>query len=426
MAVSRPFLLALLGIVLLGATVVAAQGARTDPSATAPQPVAGQADPAAPAPEPAMSADQAVAAALSGATDSARFALDLDFKARGQTGSVRVTGATDDSAKQPEAELNLDVAVPGTDVSGGFVTTGGKAWFTQDGSAFRVPDNVVTKLTGEDDPAAPAGSAALSAGALPFDPSTWLADLKSEGSETVDGVETQHVTGRLNAAAMVKDLLSLAPAGGAPAALPPNLAAEVDKSVQRADFGLWVGEKDKVLRRLTADVALDLPGAGRVEGALDLRLSDVGRPQDIQAPERVTSKLPGGEFGSLIATVLESGAAAGGGDPALVRAGLRGVDNPRRLQRALRQHRKVVLLLSNPRGLDDELVGRALERVERDTNALVLRDVVTNTDRYGSLVEDLRVAQTPALVVIDREGSARVVEGFIDPALLAQVVADAR
>lgn len=412
MAVSRPFLLALIGVVLLAATVFAAQGARTGTSESTPAPAAGQAEPAAAAPEPALSADQVVASAFSGDVDSARFAVDLAVRGGGQTGTVRLRGATDGSAKEPQVELNAAVALPGTDVDGGFVTTGGKAWFTQGGSGFRVPDDVVGKLNGE----------GAELGALPIDPSKWLADLESHGNETLDGVETQHVSGRLDAAAMVKDLGSLAGTAG----LPGNVTGQIEKSVERADLEVWVGEKDRVLRRLSAELVLDPPRADRVELSLDVRLTDVGRPQDIKAPQRVTSKLPGGEFGSLIATALESGAAAGGGDPALVRAGLRGADNPRKLQRALREHRKAVLLLSNPKGLDDELVGRALNAVERDTGALVLRDVATNTDRYGSLVEDLRVTQTPALVVIDRQGSARLVEGFIDPALLVQVVSDAR
>lgn len=101
-------------------------------------------------------------------------------------------------------------------------------------------------------------------------------------------------------------------------------------------------------------------------------------------------------------------------------------DNPRLLKRALRQQRKAVLFLANPRGLDDQMVERSVRAVERDTGAVVLSDLVAGVDRYGSLVEDLGVTQTPAVVVIDTRGEARLVEGYVDAASLVQVVTDAR
>jgi hypothetical protein len=57
---------------------------------------------------------------------------------------------------------------------------------------------------------------------------------------------------------------------------------------------------------------------------------------------------------------------------------------------------------------------------------VVLTDDVANVRRYGSLVENLGVSQTPAVVVIGRRGEASLVEGFVDAGSLAQVVADAR
>ena len=57
---------------------------------------------------------------------------------------------------------------------------------------------------------------------------------------------------------------------------------------------------------------------------------------------------------------------------------------------------------------------------------MVLTDHVGNVDEYGSMVEDLGVNQTPAVVVIDSRGSARLIEGYVDSKSLVQVVADAR
>src|SRR5919106_1653423 len=93
MSISRPFLLALLGAALLGATFFAVQNARNDSS----EPVAPAAQEQAPAeqqaqtpsaPASGMSAEDALAAAFAGdqKVESGKFAFRLsaqDFKGKG-------------------------------------------------------------------------------------------------------------------------------------------------------------------------------------------------------------------------------------------------------------------------------------------------------------------------------------------------------
>ncbi len=57
---------------------------------------------------------------------------------------------------------------------------------------------------------------------------------------------------------------------------------------------------------------------------------------------------------------------------------------------------------------------------------VVFTDDVANTERYGQLVENLGVTQAPAIVYIDRRGTASLVEGYVDGPSLAQVIADRR
>jgi protein-disulfide isomerase len=64
--------------------------------------------------------------------------------------------------------------------------------------------------------------------------------------------------------------------------------------------------------------------------------------------------------------------------------------------------------------------------VDARTRAVVLTDDVEAVDRYGSMVEDLGVSQTPSVVLIDSRGTARLIEGYVDTDTLAQAVADAR
>jgi hypothetical protein len=100
--------------------------------------------------------------------------------------------------------------------------------------------------------------------------------------------------------------------------------------------------------------------------------------------------------------------------------------NPGRAARAVKQHKKVVILFRNPRGLDDRAMGPVMRAVDDRTKALVLTDHVDAVERYGKLVEDLGVSQTPSVVIIDTRGEARLLEGYLDSNTLTQAVADAR
>ena len=71
----------------------------------------------------------------------------------------------------------------------------------------------------------------------------------------------------------------------------------------------------------------------------------------------------------------------------------------------MRDHKKVVILFRNPRGLDDRAMAAVMRSVDQRTKAVVLTDDVAAVERYGKLVEDLGVSQTPSVVIIDRSGT---------------------
>jgi len=160
---------------------------------------------------------------------------------------------------------------------------------------------------------------------------------------------------------------------------------------------------------------------------MDLRfeLADVNEPQDVSAPAKVVDRLPGGEYGQFATGLL-----VGLGGSAGVEVSSLAVPTTNahlKAERGVAQGRQVVIFFRNPRGLDDRAVDAAVRTVARETkNVVVLTDHVGNVDEYGSMVEDLGVNQTPAVVVIDSRGSARLIEGYVDPKSLVQVVADAR
>ena len=199
----------------------------------------------------------------------------------------------------------------------------------------------------------------------------------------------------------------------------PNRGA-LARALKRGEVDLWVGSDDHILRRFSMNVAF--AGRGRLE--LDVRLSDVNKPQQIEAPAHVRAGAPAGAAGSL-AQGLANGIGDLTGAPTSSLKVLTS-PNPRRAARAVRDHKKVVIVFGNARALDDRAMLPVIRSVDRRTKAVVLTDDVAAVERYGKLVEDLGVSQTPSIVIIDRSGHARLLEGFTDADTLTQAVADAR
>jgi hypothetical protein len=430
MAISRPLLLALLGALLLGATLFAVQNAR-DNSAGDAAPVAQQSQPGQQATKPAEQAPavnpaQTLASAFSTAKlESASFDAKLSIDSRRETGTVRLSGAFEDEGAKKMPKLAVQVRTPGLrgrDLNAGFVTTGDRAWVVDGNTGYAVPQGAWSQVV----EAREQGPAAQQQLPLPVNPRNWLRDVKSEGSETIDGVETEHVSAQVDAASAVRDLLKVAEQSGQAAAgvLPQGAEQRIERFVKRAEFDVWVGKQDQTLRRLTADLELAVPGQGPIEAQLAVNLTKVGEPQRIEAPVKVAKGLPGGRFGELTQSFLGGVAATTGADATAVTAAAS--NSPRLFRRALDQKRKVVLFFSQG-GLDDKATAAAVRALERRTKkVLVLEDKVANVDAYGRLVEQLGVNQAPAIVIVGRSRKARLIEGYVDAGALAQEVSDAR
>ena len=150
-------------------------------------PPAGPTQPAKPVAQ--LAPEDALASAFSTAPGSARFRVEASLRAQGQGGTLELSGATDDSAKDPRVALDVKVDALGTNVQGGFVTTGGEAWFTRGDTGYLVPQEIWDGLQEPGSGPAPA---------LPFHPAKWVEDVKGEGTQSIDGVETQHVSASLD------------------------------------------------------------------------------------------------------------------------------------------------------------------------------------------------------------------------------------
>jgi hypothetical protein len=467
MAISRPFLLALLGVALLGATVFAVQNARknADDSATVAKQPAEQAAPApAPSPEPAqasgkLNAKDAIAAVLSPGTpvDSARFSVSYNLKetggrresSRGQLAGtfasqgsgvpsfdVRVKAHEYNDAHKP---VNYDFRMLSTGEEGYIGSGAGDSMHQIPGRALENLGKLRDVLSGS--PIAKFKE---------YDLKRWVKDAKVVGVEKLDGVDATHVTGKVVAADVVKDYVRLARAEAEPygvqADVPGNAQALARKAVENGRVDVWVGA-DRVVRRLRVTADLDMPKQllergeyPRGTAAVDFRLSEVNDVEPIKAPANVDESAARQDMGAKDAEVARNilyfsamTIDAPGGISGTTFAFLR-LDRmsdsekvAKKVLRAVEQDKEVVVFFRNPQALDDKATAQSVKYLDAHTKKLaVFSDDVQNTRSYGKLLENLGVTQAPAIVFIDRRGTASLVEGYVDGPSLAQVIADAR
>ena len=430
MAISRPFLLALLGVALLGATVFAVQNARNGSDNAAS--VAKTAQPAQPAQPtqaqpaqaaPAAGPTQVLSAAFTpNALTSASFNAKVSFSFQGKTNSIKTNGAFESAGPKamPKANVQVTIDAAGYDGKGGFVTTGDRAWFTKGKVAYAVPQSAWSKiLKAREKGSAPTKKAPK----LNVNPSSWLQNVKSEGTERMDGVQVTHVSADVNSAAAIADIFkSLDTTGRVPAGAEKRVARVVDNGHIQA----WVGA-DKILRRASFQMSGKGNGGRRVDVNLDVRLSRVNQPQQIKAPSKVKKGLPGGTFGQFATGIVGGLGSTVGVTRGDLKLGVPRTNSHLKAERAVADHKKVVIFFQNPRALDDKAVADSVRSLDRRTkNVVVLSDDLRNVDNYGKLLENLGVNQAPAIVVIGRSGKAQLVEGYVDSTSLVQVVADAR
>jgi hypothetical protein len=99
---------------------------------------------------------------------------------------------------------------------------------------------------------------------------------------------------------------------------------------------------------------------------------------------------------------------------------------PLAVARALDARRTVVLLFRGNASADDRATARAVAALRGQRGVAVFSDRIGRLGRYRAVVGELGIAQAPAVVIVDRDRSARVIEGYVDPVTLAQDVADVR
>jgi hypothetical protein len=99
---------------------------------------------------------------------------------------------------------------------------------------------------------------------------------------------------------------------------------------------------------------------------------------------------------------------------------------PSRVAKALDAKKTVVVLFWNRFGVEDRSVKHAVDRLpRRGGKTAVFTDKVTNLSRYTRITASANVSSTPALVIVNPQGKAEVLNGYYDFQTIRQFVRNA-
>jgi hypothetical protein len=236
------------------------------------------------------------------------------------------------SGKLPSADLELKVGTEGggQTVQTGFLSTGDRTfvkfedvYYEQPAAQVRAANAAIKKAGGRG-----------SLRSLGLDPRSWLSEAEEKGDERVAGVETRHVSGRLDVGELLRNInrfvqRSGAALTGATGQAPPRPLSEEDirkisEVVDDPSFDVYVGKKDDTIRKVSGRIEFDVPedsrsGLNGIEsGSLEfsVEFGDVNGDQEIEAPTkaRPLAELTRVLGGSSLLGGLGDQAAGGGSD----------------------------------------------------------------------------------------------------------------
>jgi hypothetical protein len=190
-------------------------------------------------------------------------------------------------------EIDLKIGVgTGQTVDTGSLSTGDRSFVKFEDSWYELDrDQVRTGAIG-----GRCAARAVAAGAR-----GWVKDARDEGIETVQGVETTHVSGRLDVRRTLRGLSRFAARCGRALGagdrvarpLPRRDLERVARLVGDPSFEVYVGREDGLVHRVSTRLDVQVPEAerervGGLSGAtleLAVNFSELDRPQRIEAPE---------------------------------------------------------------------------------------------------------------------------------------------
>ncbi len=239
-----------------------------------------------------------LAVTLNGTISNPQVAAVLD----GSPITLKLSGVTDPTAGK--ADLTFDVkagkiALPGKlrmlDATTGFVGLGDK-WYELPASTF-----TSTAKTASDP------SKVIAAIGNPAD---LLTNPTVVGSENIDGVDTDHVSGAVNPDGLVKALAKVSASQGGKSPSESEIADAVTKLkevVKAGTIDVWVGKDDKQIHRAKIDTDLTLPAAQKTSTGLDgvkAVMTIQSTPTSSVTIEKPAGALPSSQLQTDIGTII--------------------------------------------------------------------------------------------------------------------------
>lgn len=182
--------------------------------------------------------------------------------------SVDLAGPIDPAAKA--ADLTFGVKAGKVNLAGGLRLVGDKAFLKLKDKWYALPADALTGTTSGAENIDPTKILAALG-----DPSELIDNVVVVGTEDIEGIATDHITGDLDVAALVKAIARVAQSLG-PGATGPidakeiaKATAQIEKSVTNAQVALWIGRDDKQVHRFKIDLSAALDAKTKESSGLD-------------------------------------------------------------------------------------------------------------------------------------------------------------
>jgi hypothetical protein len=300
-------------------------------------------------------ANKLIKEAFSSDIDSGKVAMNVSANLRGlpeASGpvSIKVNGPFDglkekikDTNRLPRVSFTLALGASGQNFSGGFISTGDKAFVGVQGTSYVLSRDDFTRLKNQLESAQARGdkSGQPDLSTLGVHPQDWLKNPKDKGTEDVAGTKTDHIAADVDVSKMLDDVdgllkrlktstqagLTAKQRAQLPGRIPPDTKKQIVSSVKEATFDVFSGKDDKTLRKLQVHLSFDIPQSLRARlqglqgGDIDftLQLSEVNQPQTVTAPKNarpfseLQQQLGSGALGNLGAGSSGGGSSSGSG-----------------------------------------------------------------------------------------------------------------
>jgi hypothetical protein len=174
--------------------------------------------------------------------------------------TLTLDGPVDTKGKK--TDLTFDVSAGPIKVDGGVRQVGADSFLQINGKWYALPADALSSVTGATGATGATSSADPQAILSAFgDPKKLFTNATLAGTEDVDGIKSDHVTGDIDLAALVKGISAVAKTSGGSAGASPVSPAQIASAVtslqqyvKSASAELWVGQDDKQVHRFSTTI----------------------------------------------------------------------------------------------------------------------------------------------------------------------------